>query len=134
MQRLRSCRDLFDVDAALALWEDAVAAPPWDRPSVWLHSDLDPRNLVLANGAVAGVLDFGGAGVGDPAFDYAAAFKVLPAEERDDFRAALDVDDATWLRGRGWIVQQCTMALSYYTPENNPLLVAGASRWIAAVL
>ena len=134
VERLQSCHDFFDVDTALALWEAAVAAPPWEGPPVWLHSDLDERNLVLANGTVTGVLDFGGAGVGDPAFDFAVAFKVLPAGERDAFRAALDVDEATWLRGRGWIVQQCTMALPYYTLENNPALVRGASRWIAEVL
>jgi aminoglycoside phosphotransferase (APT) family kinase protein len=134
VERLRSCRDLFDTDAALSLWEAAVAAPAWDRPPVWLHSDLDPRNLCLQGGAVVGVLDFGSAGIGDPAFDYAVAFKVLPAEERDAFRATVDVDDATWLRGRGWVVQQCAMALSYYTLENNPPLFTGASRWIAEVL
>ena len=134
VERLRSCHDFFDVDAALAVWEEAVAAPPWQGPPVWLHSDLDPRNLVLTEGAVTGVLDFGGAGIGDPAFDFAVAFKVLPADERDAFRAALEVDDATWLRGRGWIVQQCTMALPYYTLENNPALFRGASRWIAEVL
>ena len=135
VERLLGCRGLFDVDAALELWKEAVAARPWHRPPVWLHSDLDPRNLVLTEDArVTGVLDFGGAGIGDPAFDFAAAYKVLPADERDAFRAALDVDDATWLRGRGWIVQQCTMALPYYTLENNPALVRGASRWIAEVL
>jgi aminoglycoside phosphotransferase (APT) family kinase protein len=134
VQRLLGCRSRFDLDAALALWEEAVAAPRWDLPPVWLHSDLDARNLVLQQGRLTGVLDFGSAGIGDPAFDYAVAFKVLPADERDAFRAALDVDDATWLRGRGWVVQQCTMALSYYTRENNPTLVGEASRWIVEVL
>lgn len=134
-QRLLGCVHLFDVDAALALWEDAVAARPWDRPPVWLHSDLDSRNLVLNEEArLTGVLDFGSAGCGDPAFDYAVGLKVLPASEREAFRELLQVDDATWLRGRGWIVQQCTMALAYYTLENNPKLVREASRWIREVL
>lgn len=135
VERLRSCDGRFDVEAALALWEEALAAPPWSRPPVWLHSDLDSRNLVLSeDGTLTGVLDFGGAGIGDPAFDYAVALKVLPRGERDAFRSSLGVDDATWLRARGWTVQQCAMALSYYTPENNPPLVREASRWIGEVL
>ena len=50
------------------------------------------------------------------------------------FRAALDVDDATWARARGWAVSQAVIALAYYTDETNPTLVAEARRWLADVL
>jgi hypothetical protein len=62
------------------------------------------------------------------------AWKLLSGETRDRFRAELDVDDATWLRARGWCMSQALIALGYYTPENNPPLHAEATRWLAEVV
>lgn len=132
--RIEACRDIVDTDRAAAVWDEAVAAPAWDRPPVWTHGDLDPRNLLVDGGKLTGVIDFSGMGIGDPACDVAAAWKVLPADERDSFRAMLAVDDATWARGRGWIVTQAVNALPYYTMENNPTLVLEARRWLDEVL
>src|SRR5439155_23653308 len=89
-------RGLVDVDAALAAWEAALEAPEWRGPSVWAHSDLTPGNLLLSQGRLSGVIDFAGSGVGDPACDLMVAWGVLPAAARSAFRAALEVDDATW--------------------------------------
>ena len=127
-------RDDIDARAAIALWEEALAAPEWHRPPVWHHGDLDVRNLLVTNGRLSGVIDFGCLGVGDPACDVAVAWKVLPAEERGRFREALSVDDATWTRARGWVVSQAVNALSYYTLETNRLLVLEARRWLGEVL
>lgn len=93
------------VDAALvsAVWESALAAPAWDRPPVWVHGDLATGNLLAdAAGRLCAVIDFGTLAVGDPAVDLLPAWKFLPAGAVGAFRAALDVDDATWARGRGW--------------------------------
>jgi aminoglycoside phosphotransferase (APT) family kinase protein len=62
------------------------------------------------------------------------AWKVLPADARDVFRTRLAVDDATWVRGRGWALSQALSALSYYTLETNPVLVREAGRWLAEVV
>src|SRR4029077_6492526 len=86
----------IDAPAGTAAWEAALAAPPWRRPPVWIHGDLDARNLLVTRGRISAVIDFGSAGVGDPACDVMVAWKVLSAETRDAFRAALDIDDATW--------------------------------------
>jgi hypothetical protein len=59
---------------------------------------------------------------------------VLPANQRDGFRAALCVDEATWTRARGWALSQAVNALSYYTPETNRILVLEARRWVDEVL
>jgi aminoglycoside phosphotransferase (APT) family kinase protein len=133
-ERTRAAIEALGDPRCLTVWEQALAAPPWDRAPVWVHADLDARNLLLENGRLAGVLDFGSAGIGDPAADVSAAFKVLPARERDGFRDSLAVDDATWMRARGWIVGQAAMALTYYTLENNRPLVLEARRWLAEVL
>lgn len=134
VDRTRAAIDAYGDPRLAEVWEEALAAPRWDRGPVWVHADLDARNLLLADGRLAGVLDFGGAGAGDPAADVCAAFKVLRADERDVFRAALAVDDATWARARGWIVAQAAMALTYYTLENNRPLVVETRRALAEVL
>ena len=80
------------------------------------------------------MLDFGCIGVGDPACDVAVAWKALSPESRPVFRSALDVDDATWRRGRGWTLSQALMVEPYYTLETNPTLVLEGRRWLADVL
>jgi aminoglycoside phosphotransferase (APT) family kinase protein len=124
----------IDVAAVTAAWEAALQAPAWERPPVWIHGDLDARNLLVEEGRLSAVIDWGGLGVGDPACDVMVAWKVLSADTRDIFRTALSVDEATWARGRGWALSQALIALSYYTLETNPVLVREAHRWMVAVL
>ncbi|WP_328518779.1 aminoglycoside phosphotransferase family protein [Kribbella sp. NBC_00359] len=89
-----------------AVWADAIAAPAWDRPPVWLHGDLHPANVVVADGTLAGVIDLGEVGAGDPATDLAAAWILLPAGAADRFFERYPADDATVRRARGWAVQR----------------------------
>ena len=93
---------MIDTDVATAAWDEALAAPDWSGPPVWIHGDLLPGNLLLEGGRLTGVIDWGLVGVGDPACDMTIAWSLLPAEARKVFRTELDVDDATWARGRGW--------------------------------
>ncbi|GAA3285152.1 aminoglycoside phosphotransferase family protein [Dactylosporangium vinaceum] len=85
------------------LWTDLTLVPPWpDRPR-WVHGDLHAANLLAGpDGRLAAVLDFGDLTAGDPATDLAAAWLVFDAPARARFRGALDVDEDTWQRGRGW--------------------------------
>jgi aminoglycoside phosphotransferase (APT) family kinase protein len=131
---LAHLRDQIDVEAATTVWEEALRAPRPQGPPVWVHGDLDRRNLLTRQGRLAGIVDFGCLGVGDPACDVAVAWKVLSPETRHSFRSALSVDEATWARARGWAVSQGLGALAYYTPETNPTLVAEARRWLADAL
>ncbi|TMK76560.1 MAG: aminoglycoside phosphotransferase family protein [Actinobacteria bacterium] len=124
----------IDGGAVTAAWEAALRAPEWERPPVWVHGDLDLRNLLVERGRLRAVIDFGGLGVGDPACDVMVAWKVLSADTRDIFRAELSVDEASWARGRGWALSQALIALAYYTLETNPVLVREAQRWMAEVL
>lgn len=124
----------IDADASASIWEEALRAPDWTGPPVWLHGDLDSRNLLAREGRLSGVLDFGCLGVGDPAYDVMAAWKLVPAETRDAFRTGLSVDEGTWVRARGLALSQALIALEYYTLETNPVLVREARRWTAEVL
>ena len=127
-------RGSLDADAAVAIWDDALGAHGWDGPAVWIHGDLDARNLLVTDDRLSAVIDFGCLGVGDPACDVMVAWKLLTANARDDFRTALSVDEPTWTRARGWALSQAVSALSYYTLETNPVLVRQAERWLEAAL
>jgi aminoglycoside phosphotransferase (APT) family kinase protein len=130
---IASLRQL-DAAALTAAWEHAIGAATWDRRPVWLHGDLDAQNLLAVNGRLSAVIDFGTLSVGDPACDVAVAWKMLPADAREVFRSELSVDEATWARGRGWVLSQAVGALSYYTEQTNGTLVQEATRWLAEVL
>ena len=124
----------IDVGAVTAAWEAALRAPGWERRPVWIHGDLDARNLLVRDGRLGAVIDWGGLGVGDPACDVMVAWKILSEDTRDILRTELSVDEATWARGRGWALSQALNALSYYTMQTNPILVLEARRWLAEVL
>jgi aminoglycoside phosphotransferase (APT) family kinase protein len=124
----------IDAGEVGAAWEAALRAREWQQTSVWIHGDLDARNLLVDGGRLCAVIDFGCLGVGDPACDVMVAWKVLSADARDVFRSRLAVDDATWARGRGWALSQALIALAYYTLETNAVLVREARRWLAEVL
>jgi aminoglycoside phosphotransferase (APT) family kinase protein len=131
---IASLRGSIDADAATAAWEAALTAPDWNGRPVWIHGDLDARNLLVESGRLSGVIDWGCLGVGDPACDVMVAWKVLSPEARAVFRDALSVDDATWARARGWALSQAVGALSYYTMETNPALVVEARKWLREAL
>ena len=125
---------LRDDARLLAEWEKALAVPPWDRPPVWAHGDLDARNWLVRDGRIAAVVDWSCMGVGDPAIDVMVAWKLASAPARVAFREALDVDDDTWARARGWALSQGVGATTYYTLETNRVLVLEGRRWIDDVM
>ncbi|MFF3769675.1 aminoglycoside phosphotransferase family protein [Streptomyces sp. NPDC002232] len=92
-----------DPGAVRRVWEDALAAPGPQGPPVWLHGDLHPANVVVADGTLAGVLDFGELCAGDPATDLSAAWLLLPQGAADPFLTAYGrADEAAVRRARGW--------------------------------
>ena len=101
---------------------------------MWIHCDLDRRNVLARGGRLAAVLDWEGAGAGDPAVDVQVAWKLVVREDRERFRELVGADDATWLRAQGWVLSQALIALDYYTPVNNPPIHAEATRWLKEVL
>jgi aminoglycoside phosphotransferase (APT) family kinase protein len=116
------CTDLIDAGDALAVWEEALAAPPHDGPPVWVHGDLE-GNCLLEDGRFSGLVDWGLACAGDPAVDIQVVWSPLfTADSRGAFLGALDVDDATLARSRGAAVNQACAALPYYF-DTYPLIV-----------
>jgi aminoglycoside phosphotransferase (APT) family kinase protein len=97
-------------DAAKRVWDDAMARS-WRRDPVWFHGDVATGNLLLRDGRLGAVIDFGCSGVGDPACDVVIAWTLLSGASRDAFRSALGVDRDTWSRGRGWALWKALITL-----------------------
>jgi aminoglycoside phosphotransferase (APT) family kinase protein len=102
-----------DPDAAREVWADALAAPVWTGPNLWLHGDLHPANLLTTDGNFCGVVDFGDMCAGDPACDLAAAWMLLPDGFIDRFnqRYSHAGDPATLRRARGWALSKALACL-----------------------
>ncbi|MFI9564480.1 aminoglycoside phosphotransferase family protein [Streptomyces rishiriensis] len=109
----RNCTDGFeaffqavvpdDIAAGVrAVWDDAVAAHAWEGPPLWVHGDLHPANVVVSDGTLSGVVDFGDMFAGDPAWDLAAAWVLLPAGMASRFfDVYAHADEAAIRRARG---------------------------------
>jgi aminoglycoside phosphotransferase (APT) family kinase protein len=97
-------------DAAIAVWESALDAT-FDGGPVWVHGDVGAENLLVADGRLSAVIDFGCCAVGDPACDLAIAWTFFSGAARDAFRERLRLDDATWARGRGWALWKALITL-----------------------
>jgi aminoglycoside phosphotransferase (APT) family kinase protein len=130
---LAQCAGLVDTAAVAAVWDRALAAPAWAGPPVWLHADLLPSNLLVRDGRLAGVLDFGTLCTGDPAFDLTAAWHVFDAATRPAFLDLAGVDGPALARAGGLVALWGIGALSYYL-HTNPGMVAMARASLAAVL
>jgi aminoglycoside phosphotransferase (APT) family kinase protein len=125
--------DRIDRAAALRSWERSLAAPPEQGPGVWVHGDLLPGNLLVRDGRLSAVIDFGGLDVGDPACDLQPAWNVFAGTSRRAFLDELLVDEAMRLRGRGWALAQAVVALPYYW-DTNPGIVRQALHALTQVL
>ena len=99
--RLARLRDRLP-GAVLAIWDDALAAPLC-RDETWIHGDFHARNVLVANGDLVGIIDWGDMARGDPATDLAAFWLWVPdSNARRAAMRQLNHDSDTWRRARGW--------------------------------
>jgi aminoglycoside phosphotransferase (APT) family kinase protein len=119
--------------AALRVWEEAMAAG-WEGDPVWFHGDVATGNLLLRDGRLAAVIDFGTSGVGDPACDVVIAWTLFTGAGRDAYRSTLGVDPGTWSRGRGWALWKALISLVGNLDEGDAAAAAANRRVIDRVL
>jgi aminoglycoside phosphotransferase (APT) family kinase protein len=132
-ESLIASSDLVDASAALAVWESAQAAPVFDGPPTWFHGDLIEGNLLVEDGRLSAVLDWGPFGAGDPACELHCAWLLLDPPSRALFRERLGCDDAMWERGRGWTISLGAIGIPYYR-DTVPAFAARGIKMIQAVL
>lgn len=121
----------IDGRAALAVWDEALASA-WTAPPVWVHGDVAAGNLLVEDGRLSAVIDFGCCAVGDPACDLAIAWTFFEGDARTAFRAALPLDPGSWARGRGWTLWKAVILLAGGPPDHAE--TAGAARVLDRVL
>jgi aminoglycoside phosphotransferase (APT) family kinase protein len=123
-----------------AVWRDALLAPAWPGPLVWLHGDPHPGNLVAAGGHLAGLLDFGDMTAGDPACDLATAWLTFDAHGRAAFRARADavadargpLDPGRWRRAAGWALVMASALVTH--GDDDPVIAAAGSHAIGELI
>jgi aminoglycoside phosphotransferase (APT) family kinase protein len=112
-----------EVDSALVteVWETALRST-WPREPVWVHGDVAAGNLLVRDGRLAAVIDFGSSAVGDPACDLSIAWTFLGEEGRTAFRGVLPLNRETWQRGRGWTLWKALIVFAEHrhaTPQGR---------------
>jgi aminoglycoside phosphotransferase (APT) family kinase protein len=121
-----------DSDVVLSMWSDACDAAQWGHAPVWVHGDLHPGNVLVRDGRLSAVIDFGDLTSGDPATDLAVAWMLLPPSARAALRSAAgDVDDDTWQRARGWALLFGVVISA--NSADNPAFAQLGARILAAV-
>lgn len=132
-EAVEELRGEFDTGHLLAAWEASLAAAPWDGPPRWIHGDLMPGNLLVADGRLTAVIDFATAWAADPAGDLLPAWYTFTGPARRAFRDASGVDRDTWARGRGWALSLEIISIPYYRTR-NPATVRDAQSFVGEIL
>ncbi len=118
---LKQLHDEPGIEITQAVWDDALSIAQWSGRPAWLHGDLQPSNLIIRDGQLVAVIDFGLMGVGDPACDLMSAWTCFTQASRRIFLSATGADEAALRRGRGWAVSTALIALAYYR-DTNPVM------------
>jgi aminoglycoside phosphotransferase (APT) family kinase protein len=106
-------RDEIDVNLPTAIWEEALAAT-WQEPPVWVHGDVAVANLLVQDGRLSAVIDFGCSAVGDPACDTVIAWTFFSGSRREAFLNKLPVEPGAWTRVRGWALWIALILIAGY--------------------
>lgn len=122
----------IDVAAARVVSEAALASA-WNDDPVWFHGDVASGNLLVENGRLSAVIDFGTSGVGDPACDLSISWTMFDETSRAAFRDALPLDEETWARGRGWTLWKA-LIVAAEMPGTDRLEIEKSRRVIDALL
>jgi aminoglycoside phosphotransferase (APT) family kinase protein len=130
---ITSLHHTYDTTLLTNIWESALAEPIWLKDPVWIHGDLHAGNLLVQNSRITAVVDFGLAGIGDPACDLMVCWTLLTAETRELFRSIVQPDCATWARARGWALTFGIVGYPYYR-ISNPIFANIAKRALCEVL
>lgn len=128
LQKLDDLDNLFDRTAVLALWDRVLAVPPWSGAPVWIHGDLHPGNLVVRDGRLSAVIDFGDLTAGDPATDWSVFWMTGALWNQESALEGLStIDDHMAMRARGWALALGISILSSSRDDRSMSAMAQAT-------
>ncbi len=120
-----------DIDKLRSLWQKAIGAEAHAGPPLWIHGDVHPGNVIVRDGQIVSVIDFGDLTSGDPATDLGSAWMFFDRFDRLRLRQLLAVDPATWDRARGWALS-VSLAIAENS-DDNPRYRAMSERTLARI-
>lgn len=109
---------IIDFTKASNLW-DSACNTKWRNNPVWVHGDFAIGNMLMQNGKLSAIIDFGGIAVGDPACDLVIAWTFLNGEARDVFIEEMALDEDCWLRAKAWALWKATFELCQIKDKNS---------------
>jgi aminoglycoside phosphotransferase (APT) family kinase protein len=133
IENLIASAEEIDYAKAIKIWGKLVDTPVFDSKPIWIHADLLKPNILVKDDHIAAIIDFGSAGVGDPAFDIIPAWSLFDNKNRDIFRAKTDVSDPIWYRACAYALHQAALIIPYYR-KSNPYFVRQAVDTIKEII
>ncbi|MEK4056903.1 aminoglycoside phosphotransferase family protein [Paenibacillus sp. FSL F4-0087] len=112
----------YDPKLMTEIWELALATKYQAAP-LWIHGDVAVGNLLVQDGRLCGVIDFGTMGVGDPSSDLVIAWNFFDDVSREIFLSCMNVDQDTVDRARGWALWKALISYDWNEPGSE------ASNW-----
>jgi aminoglycoside phosphotransferase (APT) family kinase protein len=110
--------DIIDTDQAIKLWENACETK-WKKSPIWIHGDFATGNILVKEGKLSAIIDFGGTGVGDPACDLVMAWTFFKGNARKVFIKEMNLDQDTWLRAKAWALWKAMFQLYHLKDKNT---------------
>ncbi|WP_340139736.1 phosphotransferase [Paenibacillus popilliae] len=111
---LMELSNVVDVKTCIEIWNKAMNTK-WTKAPVWVHGDIAPGNLLVENGRLSGIIDFGNLGIGDPSCDLVMAWTFFDNESRLTLMESMILDKDTWDRARGWALWKVQKIINGYT-------------------
>jgi aminoglycoside phosphotransferase (APT) family kinase protein len=117
-QAIASLKDKINATAVTSTWENALASS-WKNSPVWVHGDISAGNLLIQEGKLSAVIDFGQLAIGDPACDLVINWTLFHGKSRKIFQEMLSLDKTIWSRARGWALWKALIVAAGFTNPNN---------------
>lgn len=117
-EQIEKLSNIIDANKAMDLWIRALNTK-WNKAPVWIHGDFAIGNMLMKNGKLSAVIDFGGMGMGDPACDLVIAWTYLSGKSREIFIREMNLDEGTWLRAKAWALWKTSFVLGELEDKNS---------------
>jgi aminoglycoside phosphotransferase (APT) family kinase protein len=117
-EQIAKLAGIIDAEKAMNLWNHALNTK-WNKAPSWIHGDFAIGNILMKDGKLSAVIDFGGMGMGDPACDLVIAWTYLEGSPRKIFIKEMNLDEDTWLRAKAWALWKASFVLCELDNKNN---------------